>query len=617
MDGIEDMKASTISNGNSEFETNDKNISSILEKEGILLGKSRLENGENDNTHLSKNSLDSCVLSDPLEGYVNKDQYQENISIREYIIIKELGSGSSAKVVLAFHKITDRRVAIKIVKRNGVDYKELESFKDKKKSSDNSGFNDIRIFREVVMSSLIDSPFIVKLLDFLYSDTHFFLIFEYVKGKQLYDVILKNSKISEERARKYFRQLLSAIEYLHKNCIVHRDLKIENIVIDQNDNLKLIDFGLANFYDNSNLLQTFCGSLYFAAPELLMGMQYNGPEVDIWSLGIVLYVMLCGKVPFDDECVKDLQMKIKEANLTFNTTISNDAKDLLSNLIVSDVAKRYTLNQILQSKWINKGYNGHVESFISKRFPIMKLNKEYVTALSVVLSFQFPNAKEQLKSFYACCDKKQQKFDSIYWLKNPIISMYYLLAENIGSYSNADAKALKFSIPLNFCEKNNIPEFSEEEPKYFLESLHRFVKFVFANDSRNVSQKYFVKSAFKDNDESTSESLHNDIIKNPPIKNSFFKGLFYGIKVKHIGSQNALKKIILDIFEKNSVSYEAEEKGYFCSYNYDENECYFKVSLYYNVIFSEYYLVLKCLNSKKESFRVINKIVQNSLKYRS
>lgn len=543
-------------------------------------------------------------------GYIQDEEYREGVSVGKYIIIRELGAGSSAKVVLAFDKTTERKVAIKIVKRinespegeDSDENKTTDKSEDRSKETWRSGFNDTRIFREVVISSLLDHPHVVKLLDFLHSDEYLFLVFEYVKGQQLYEVVLKRSKITEDQARKYFRQIVSAVDYLHKNSIVHRDLKIENIVIDHNDNVKLIDFGLSNFFDNKILLNTFCGSLYFAAPELLMGMQYNGPEVDIWSLGVILYVMLCGKVPFDDESVKELQSKIKEAQFEFIGPVSNDAKSLVMSMIVPDLQARFSINQIKKSRWINNGYSCVLENYLGKRFPLMRINQEYMVAICSALSFQFPNAREQIEGFYACCNQQNEASDSIYWIKNPVVSMYYLLSENIGSYCKVNPNTLKFRV----------------DAQSFPELLHNFVEFVFANDGKNIPAKYFTKSVFREGIHGSTDTIRQSVLTSTPtIKKSYLKGIFQGIKVKHIGSHNALKKILLDIFKKYAVSYEADEKGYFCSFCADDEECYFKVSLYYNVIFSEYYLVLKCLNSKKNPFKIIYDTIQNSLKYRS
>lgn len=126
------------------------------------------------------------------------------------------------------------------------------------------------------------------------------------------DYIISHGKLKEKQARKFSRQISSALDYCHRNSIVHRDLKIENILISKTGDIKIIDFGLSNLFAPRSHLRTFCGSLYFAAPELLQAKAYTGPEVDVWSFGIVLYVLVCGKVPFDDQSMQALHAKIKK-----------------------------------------------------------------------------------------------------------------------------------------------------------------------------------------------------------------------------------------------------------------------------------------------------------------
>jgi serine/threonine protein kinase len=138
------------------------------------------------------------------------------------------------------------------------------------------------------------------------------MLFEYVNGGQMLDYIISHGKLKEKQARKFSRQISSALDYCHRNSIVHRDLKIENILISKTGDIKIIDFGLSNLFAPRSHLRTFCGSLYFAAPELLQAKAYTGPEVDVWSFGIVLYVLVCGKVPFDDQSMQALHAKIKK-----------------------------------------------------------------------------------------------------------------------------------------------------------------------------------------------------------------------------------------------------------------------------------------------------------------
>ncbi len=136
------------------------------------------------------------------------------------------------------------------------------------------------------------------------------------------DYIISHGRLKEKQARKFGRQIASALDYCHRNSIVHRDLKIENILISKTGDIKIIDFGLSNLFSPRAHLKTFCGSLYFAAPELLQARQYLGPEVDIWSFGIVLYVLVCGKVPFDDQSMPQLHAKIKKGVVDYPSWLS-------------------------------------------------------------------------------------------------------------------------------------------------------------------------------------------------------------------------------------------------------------------------------------------------------
>jgi serine/threonine protein kinase len=151
---------------------------------------------------------------------------------------------------------------------------------------------------------------------------HWYMLFEYVNGGQMLDYIISHGRLKEKQARKFSRQIASSLDYCHRNSIVHRDLKIENILISKTGDIKIIDFGLSNLFAPRGHLKTFCGSLYFAAPELLQAKAYTGPEVDVWSFGIVLYVLVCGKVPFDDQSMPALHAKIKKGIVDYPNWLS-------------------------------------------------------------------------------------------------------------------------------------------------------------------------------------------------------------------------------------------------------------------------------------------------------
>jgi len=541
--------------------------------------------------------IDARVPSSPsvgqdMKGMIGDFDYIENRWIGNYRFVKQLGTGSSSKVVLGCDIRNGEKVAIKIVPRRIADGNESEA----------EIRCDQRIFREVVISSVLSHPHIVKLKNFLYSPTHYFLIFEYVNGRQLYDIVLNEGPLSEQDAQKYFRQLLSAIEYIHRNSIVHRDLKIENVLIDEDDNVKLIDFGLSNFYDNKMLLNTFCGSLYFAAPELLFGQRYCGPEIDVWSLGVVLYVLLCGCVPFDDENVQGLQEKIKQADFSFCKTISRDAAELIRGMILAQPSSRLGLEQIIASKWVNGGKKGKINSYVPIRCPVMKINELCIRRVSRAVRFQFPNMEREVRRFHRICQEDVRTLEQAYWSRRPVISLYYLACES-----------------LRGTEENLDDDEGEWKSDGQLEDIHEFVRFTLYSEGEVYCERGKTAHFLAPNQESLCSS-HGSKCKEagyPRIRQTYLKGFFKGIRVKHIGSQNAVKKILLDIFNINGIAYEATEKSYLCSVRQDGLECYFKVSMYFNVLLNEYYLTITPLSSDRKFFRSVYEWIYTGMKNRA
>jgi hypothetical protein len=239
---------------------------------------------------------------------------------------KTIGQGSMGKVKLAKNNDTGEQVAIKIVPRQATD----DQGNPKDDRADRS--KEIRTAREAAMVTLLDHPFICGMRDVQRTNYHWYMLFEYVNGGQMLDYIISHGRLKEKQARKFGRQIASALDYCHRNSIVHRDLKIENILISKTGDIKIIDFGLSNLFSPRALLKTFCGSLYFAAPELLQARQYTGPEVDVWSFGIVLYVLVCGKVPFDDQSMPQLHAKIKRGIVDYPQWLSAGKSSVVSLL---------------------------------------------------------------------------------------------------------------------------------------------------------------------------------------------------------------------------------------------------------------------------------------------
>lgn len=251
-------------------------------------------------------------------GGVKQRRTEINASSGVWILGKTIGSGSMGKVKLAKKTDGSEQCAVKIVPRQSTE--DLSHSRSNKEDKDHS--KEIRTAREAAIVTLLKHPYVCSMRDVVRTNHHWYMLFEYVNGGQMLDYIISHGRLKEKQARKFTRQIASSLDYSHRNSIVHRDLKIENILISKTGDIKIIDFGLSNLYSPSTVLKTFCGSLYFAAPELLQAQKYTGPEVDIWSFGIVLYVLVCGKVPFDDQHMSVLHAKIKKGIVDYPQWLS-------------------------------------------------------------------------------------------------------------------------------------------------------------------------------------------------------------------------------------------------------------------------------------------------------
>lgn len=279
---------------------------------------------------------------------------------------KTIGAGSMGKVKLARNKETGEQVAVKIVPRGSTDGEHRTSAE--RERADHS--KEVRTAREAAIVTLADHPYICGMRDVVRTNYHWYMLFEYVNGGQMLDYIISHGRLKEKQARKFGRQIASALDYCHRNSIVHRDLKIENILISKTGDIKIIDFGLSNLFSPRNHLKTFCGSLYFAAPELLQAKQYTGPEVDVWSFGIVLYVLVCGKVPFDDQSMPQLHAKIKKGHVEYPPWLTPECRNLISRMLNTDPSQRATLAEIMTHPWMTKGFNGVPDNYLPQRKPL-------------------------------------------------------------------------------------------------------------------------------------------------------------------------------------------------------------------------------------------------------
>jgi 5'-AMP-activated protein kinase catalytic alpha subunit len=194
-------------------------------------------------------------------------------------------------------------------------------------------------------------PHIIRLYEVVETANDIYVVMEYVKSGELFDYIVEKGRLMEDEARHFFQQIISGVEYCHRNMVVHRDLKPENLLLDSRANVKIADFGLSNVMRDGHFLKTSCGSPNYAAPEVISGRLYAGPEVDVWSCGVILYALLCGSLPFDDENIPNLFKKIKGGIYTLPSHLSPGARDLIPRMLLVDPLKRITIPEIRQHPW--------------------------------------------------------------------------------------------------------------------------------------------------------------------------------------------------------------------------------------------------------------------------
>ena len=255
----------------------------------------------------------SMFLHSPPEVEINTSFIKQ---IGNYKLGEEIGNGAFGKVILGFHIITGEKVAIKIL--------------DKLILSQTPEDYEL-VKQELNILKIVKHKFIVQLYEILETAQHIFIIMEYCEGQDIMDYILARTRLSEEESLKYFQQLINALYYLHSQNITHRDIKIDNLLLDKNLDLKLIDFGLSTKYRDDKLLNQPCGTVVYAAPEVLDCKEYHGMLADVWSSGIVLFGMLSGFLPFgdpDDEVNKKL---VLQGRIEIPKFFSREATDLLKN----------------------------------------------------------------------------------------------------------------------------------------------------------------------------------------------------------------------------------------------------------------------------------------------
>ncbi|KAG8834172.1 hypothetical protein FRC18_002459 [Serendipita sp. 400] len=262
---------------------------------------------------------------------------------------KTIGKGSSGRVKLARHLKTGEFAAVKIVSKEAL----VTSRMSMTGISDHADKILLSIEREIVLMKLIDHPNVLSLYDVWETSNDLYLILEYVPNGELFDYLVARGRLSAQEALQYFQQIISAVDYCHSFNIAHRDLKPENLLLDRENNIKVADFGMAAWEGGAGMLVTSCGSPHYASPEVVEGKTYKGHISDVWSCGVILYALLVGRLPFDDENIRLLLEKVKHGRFVMPADIPVAAQDLLRRMLEKDVEKRITIKQIMTHPWFN------------------------------------------------------------------------------------------------------------------------------------------------------------------------------------------------------------------------------------------------------------------------
>ncbi|XP_068108716.1 NUAK family SNF1-like kinase 1 [Hyperolius riggenbachi] len=287
---------------------------------------------------------DSCRSPDPRPAAgdgspVKKHHHKHSIKHR-YKLLETLGRGTYGKVKKAMDKTTGMMVAVKSIQKDKI----------------TDELDRVHLQREIEITALLKHEHIIQVFEVFESSEKIIIVMEYASNGELYDFINNKHQIPESEARRFFRQIVSAVHYCHKNGIVHRDIKLENILLDENLNVKLADFGLSNLYNKNQVLETYCGSPLYASPEIVKGLPYHGPEVDCWALGVLLYALIYGSMPFDNSNYKTLAEQIGSGRYRQPPHLSG-ACGLIDWMLTVNPARRATIEDIANHWWVNWGYD--------------------------------------------------------------------------------------------------------------------------------------------------------------------------------------------------------------------------------------------------------------------
>ena len=439
-----------------------------------------------DNITISNEIYDSQLISNISSSFqkISKNQndsfseksikeYQEK-QIGNYFLEKEIGSGGFAKVYLGTHILTNEKVAIKILNKI--------LFKD-------DLINMKRFEKEITILKLVKHYNIARLYEIIETPAKTYLIMEYCSNGELFDYILQHKYLDEITALNFFQQFINALIYLHNLKICHRDIKPENLLLDKHKKIKLIDFGISTLYKN-NYLNSPCGTIIYAPPEMHLNKTYNPILCDIWNCGIVLYAMTCGYLPF---CEDDEEININNiinGNFDIPESLSPYLKDLIKNCLEVDVNKRFDFEKIILHPWFNlnkfklfKGINIFVNQIPIDYAIVKKCEKIYNGKGDIIYSSVKGNLFNEYSATY-------------YIVLNKLV--------NIGYESICDLKSEKFLDYIN--NSNNLIEFENKEN--YINTIQGNIK------KRNFNNNIMYNSLSNNSLSNNNNSNNNNLINN-------------------------------------------------------------------------------------------------------
>ena len=449
----------------------------ITDDERLFYIKANVEEEQDEE---QRNKIKDSLRNSPSirQNHLKKDSSIE-YKIGNYLIQQTLGEGTFGKVKLGIYLPTNEKVAIKVLEKDRLTDKD----------------DQIRVKREFDMLSKFNHPNVILVTEIFESLDSYYSVMEFCEGGELFNYIVDKKRLSEKETSFYYFQLINGLEYIHSLGIVHRDLKPENLLLTKEHLLKIIDFGLSNYYveNETELLRTPCGSPCYASPEMVAGKTYDGVKIDIWATGIILFAMLCGYLPFEDKINDILFDKILECKIEFPPYLSEESKDLINKILVVDPEKRISIPEIKKHSFFLKGKKLFDEVFTIKKIDENENNSCNKKDKNEVEEGINDNIVEEKKSDINKNNNKLSTNEKNQKVKNK---------ENI-NINNINNKKNGKNIDIEFINNNN-QKIKNNNIKYNTREL-----FSYCNDKNNKREKIEEIKEIKNKNNKKPKELNN------------------------------------------------------------------------------------------------------------